>query len=103
MVGKATVQAGLRRIRPCLMTTFTTLIALIPVLIATGRGADVAKAMAWPVFGGMLVALISLFVVPVSFCTFKEFKMNLGLADRHWKGTSDSPEAIATEQTLKPV
>jgi Cu(I)/Ag(I) efflux system membrane protein CusA/SilA len=71
------------------MTTFTTIIALIPVLSSTGRGADVAKAMAWPVFGGMLVELLTLFVVPVVFCAFKEFKMNLGLVDRHWAGADD--------------
>ena len=49
------LEAGLKRIRPCMMTTATTLIALIPVLTATGRGAEVARAMAWPVLGGMLV------------------------------------------------
>ena len=88
----ATVEAGLRRIRPCLMTTFTTLIALVPVLISTGRGADVAKAMAWPVFGGMFVELLTLFVVPVVFCAYKEFKMNLGLKDQHWKGVESATE-----------
>ncbi|MDG2384584.1 MAG: efflux RND transporter permease subunit [Pirellulaceae bacterium] len=80
----ATLEAGLMRIRPCLMTTFTTIIALIPVLLSTGRGADVAKAMAWPVFGGMAVELLTLFVVPVVYCGFKELKMNLGMRDRHW-------------------
>ena len=88
-IRNATVVAGLRRIRPCLMTTFTTLIALVPVLVSTGRGADVAKAMAWPVFGGMVFAMLTLFVVPVVFCAFKELKMNLGLEDRHWIGTDD--------------
>ena len=83
-IRNATVEAGMRRIRPCLMTTFTTVIALIPVLSSSGRGADVAKAMAWPVFGGMVVALLTLFVVPVVFCGFKELKMNLGIYDRHW-------------------
>ena len=68
------VKAGLKRIRPCLMTTFTTVIALIPVLVATGRGADVARAMAIPVFGGMLVELVTLFVVPVVYCGFLEMK-----------------------------
>lgn len=85
-IRNATVEAGLRRIRPCLMTTLTTIIALIPVLISTGRGADVAKAMAWPVVGGMTVELLTLFVVPVVFAAYKEFKMNLGLDDRHWEG-----------------
>ena len=88
-IRRATVEAGLRRIRPCLMTTATTLIALVPVLLSTGRGADVARAMALPIFGGMTVELITLFVVPVVFCGFKEFKLRAGLADRHWEGTED--------------
>ncbi|MBI1249406.1 AcrB/AcrD/AcrF family protein [bacterium] len=86
-IRNATVQAGMKRIRPCLMTTFTTIIALIPVIMSTGRGSDVAKAMAWPVVGGMTVELLTLFVVPVVFAAFKEVKMNLGLHDRHWEGT----------------
>lgn len=81
----ATVEAGRKRIRPCLMTTFTTIFALLPVLYATGRGSDVAKAMAWPVVGGMAVELLTLFVVPVLYCAIKEFKMNLGLADVDWQ------------------
>jgi Cu(I)/Ag(I) efflux system membrane protein CusA/SilA len=83
----ATVEAGKRRIRPCLMTTATTLAALVPVLVSTGRGADVARAMALPVFGGMAVEPVTLFVVPVVFCAYKEFKMHLGLKDEHWAGT----------------
>jgi len=85
----AVVEAGLKRIRPCLMTTFTTIIALLPVIFSTGRGSDVAKAMAWPVIGGMTVALLTLFVVPVFFASYKEFKMNLGLDDAHWAGTEE--------------
>ena len=48
----ATVEAGRRRVRPCLMTAFTTFAALLPVMLAPGRGADVARAMALPVFFG---------------------------------------------------
>lgn len=84
-IRNATAEAGMKRIRPCLMTTFTTIIALMPVMYSTGRGADVAKAMAWPVVGGMAVELLTLFVVPVLYAGFKEFKMNLGMADRHWE------------------
>ncbi|WP_166822491.1 efflux RND transporter permease subunit [Thalassoroseus pseudoceratinae] len=89
-IRNATVEAGMKRIRPCLMTTFTTIIALMPVIYSTGRGSDVAKAMAWPVIGGMAVELLTLFVVPVLFAGFKEFKMNLGMEDRHWAGIDDS-------------
>jgi Cu(I)/Ag(I) efflux system membrane protein CusA/SilA len=82
----AVVDSGLKRIRPALMTSFTTFAALTPVLLATGRGADVAKAMALPVFGGMLFALITLFVVPVLFSALMESKMRLGLEDEYWAG-----------------
>ncbi len=94
-IRNAVVEAGLKRIRPCLMTTFTTIIALLPVIYSTGRGSDVAKAMAWPVIGGMTVALLTLFVVPVIFAAYKEFKMNLGLDDPHWAGTDDDVPSVS--------
>lgn len=71
----ATISAGQRRIRPCLMTTATTILALIPVLTSTGRGADVMVPMAIPSFGGMLVEVMTMFVVPVLYCAIKEFKL----------------------------
>ncbi len=76
-IRNATVKAGRRRIRPCLMTAFTTFAALLPVMLATGRGSDVARAMALPVFFGMFVELVSLFVVPVLYCGYMEMKLNL--------------------------
>ncbi|MDT0551820.1 efflux RND transporter permease subunit [Urechidicola vernalis] len=69
------VEAGEKRIRPCLMTTATTILALLPVLTSTGRGSDIMIPMAIPSFGGMLIALITLFVVPVLFSWKKELKM----------------------------
>lgn len=87
-IRQATVQAGLMRIRPCLMTTATTIIALLPVLYATGRGADVARAMAIPVMGGMVVELITLFVLPVVYCAYMEFKWKAGLADERFEDES---------------
>ncbi len=76
-IREATVEAGRRRIRPCLMTAFTTFAALLPVMLATGRGADVARAMALPVFSGMFIELVSLFVVPVLYCGYMEARLNL--------------------------
>ncbi len=73
-------EAGMKRVRPCLMTTVTTLVALLPVLVSSGRGADVARAMAIPIFGGMLVEPFSSFVVPTIYCAIAELKMKLGLA-----------------------
>ena len=71
----AVVQAGQKRIRPCLMTTATTALALLPVLTSTGRGSDIMIPMAIPSFGGMLLALITLFVVPVLFSWKAEFEL----------------------------
>jgi Cu(I)/Ag(I) efflux system membrane protein CusA/SilA len=59
------------------MTACTTFAALIPIMIATGRGADVARAMALPVFFGMFIELVSLFVVPVLYCGYMEMRLNL--------------------------
>ncbi|MDN6290216.1 MAG: efflux RND transporter permease subunit [Tetragenococcus koreensis] len=69
------VEAGQKRIRPCLMTTATTILALLPILTSTGRGSDIMIPMAIPSFGGMLIALITLFVVPVLFSLKKELQL----------------------------
>ncbi|MEW7277882.1 efflux RND transporter permease subunit [Aquimarina sp. 2201CG1-2-11] len=74
-IREAVIQAGEKRIRPCLMTTATTILALLPILTATGRGSDIMIPMAIPSFGGMLVALITLFVVPVLFAWQKEVQL----------------------------
>ncbi len=78
-IREATVRAGLRRIRPCLMTTATTILALLPVLTSSGRGSDVMVPMAVPSYGGMLLELMTLFFVPVSFCLVEEIKLKLGV------------------------
>lgn len=67
-------EAGARRIRPTIMTTATTIIALVPVLWSTGRGSDVLQPMALPVIGGMVMGLLTLFVVPTAMCAWLEFK-----------------------------
>ena len=74
-VRQAAMAGAMRRIRPCLMTSATTILALIPVLTSTGRGSDVMIPMAIPSFGGMLVVLISVFFVPVFYCWVKEVKL----------------------------
>ncbi|MDR9399476.1 MAG: efflux RND transporter permease subunit [Salibacter sp.] len=64
-VKKAVIEAGKKRIRPAVMTSATTLIALLPILSSTGKGSDIMVPMAIPAFGGMIVAAVSYFVVPV--------------------------------------
>jgi Cu(I)/Ag(I) efflux system membrane protein CusA/SilA len=74
-VRASVVEAGTRRIRPALMTVGTTMIALLPILTSTGRGSDIMVPMAIPSFGGMAVALVSIFVVPVLYSLREEKKM----------------------------
>ncbi len=71
-IRSAIYEAGLKRIRPCVMTTVTTLVALVPILVSDGRGADVARAMAIPIFGGMLVEPFTTFVVPTLYSAYLE-------------------------------
>ena len=78
---KATITAGLRRIRPCLMTTATTILALIPVLTSTGRGSDIMVPMAIPSFGGMLIEIMTMLIVPVLYCSVQEWKIKHHIKD----------------------
>ena len=96
----AIYHAGLKRIRPCVMTTVTTLVALVPVLLSTGRGADVARTMALPVFGGMLIEPFTTFIVPTLYCAYMEFKMRVGLEDQVW---TDPEDDVPSEGVKEPV
>jgi Cu(I)/Ag(I) efflux system membrane protein CusA/SilA len=74
----AVLMAGRRRVRPCLMTVATTVIALLPILTSTGRGSDIMVPMAIPSFGGMLIVVITMFVVPVLYCLIQEIRLAAG-------------------------
>ena len=80
-------EAGARRVRPCLMTTATTLLALLPVITSQGRGADVMGPMAIPCIGGMSVELVTLFVVPVLYSFREESRWRL----KRWRGLKVEP------------
>ena len=68
-IREAVVTAGLKRVRPAATTTATT---LLPVLTSTGKGADIMVPMAIPTFGGMLIQSMTMFVVPVFQCWWRE-------------------------------
>lgn len=78
-IREATVKAALRRIRPALMTSATTILALLPVLTSTGRGSDIMIPMAIPSFGGMTMVLTTVFLVPVLYCAMAERKLKRGV------------------------
>lgn len=64
-VRSAVIEAGKKRVRPAMMTTAVTIIALYPVLTSTGKGSDIMVPMAIPIVGGMVIQLMTIFVVPI--------------------------------------
>ncbi|PKP26887.1 MAG: cation transporter [Bacteroidetes bacterium HGW-Bacteroidetes-2] len=82
-VRDAVMEAGLKRVRPAMMTAAVALIALLPVLSSTGKGADIMVPMAIPIFGGMVIQIMTIFVVPVLQAIWREseVKNNSGLPE----------------------
>jgi len=78
-IREATLDAGVKRVRPALMTTATAILALIPVMTSQGKGADVMVPMALPTFGGMAIDIITIFVVPTIYCLVKEMEFKRGM------------------------
>ncbi len=79
-VHERAVEAGSRRVRPCLMTTATTALALLPVVSSQGRGADVMVPMALPSIGGMGTILLTLFTVPLLYAWVEEARLRRRIA-----------------------
>jgi Cu(I)/Ag(I) efflux system membrane protein CusA/SilA len=68
------MDAGLKRARPLIMSTATTVIGLMPIFLARGRGSDVMQPMAIPSVGGMSIQLITLFIAPCLYCAVQEWR-----------------------------
>ena len=75
-IRNAVLEAGKRRVLPCMMTTATTLLALIPIFTSTGRGSDIMVPMAIPALGGMVLEITTVFIVPTLYCWWAERKLN---------------------------
>ena len=71
-VREAILHAGVKRVRPAMMTAAVAVIALIPVLTSTGKGSDIMVPMAIPTFGGMSIQVITMFIVPTLYCAWQE-------------------------------
>ena len=78
------------------MTTATTLLALLPVLTSTGRGSDVMVPMAIPSFGGMVIEIMTMLVVPVLYCWVMELKLWFGIDDPRFAEHADENEMDAS-------
>ncbi len=70
---EAVIEGALTRIRPKMMTVAVIVAGLLPIMFSQGDGADMMKRIAAPLVGGMLSApLISLFLLPVLYLTWRE-------------------------------
>ncbi|MBA4301014.1 MAG: cation transporter [Cyclobacterium sp.] len=69
------LEAGKRRVLPCMMTTATTMLALVPIFTSTGRGSDIMIPMAIPSLGGMVLEITTVFIVPTLYCWWAERKL----------------------------
>jgi Cu(I)/Ag(I) efflux system membrane protein CusA/SilA len=73
---RASVDAGSQRVRPLLMTVMTNIFGLLPVLIDKGVGADVAKRIAAPMWGGLVsLTLLTLLVAPAIYVIWRSFEL----------------------------
>ncbi len=76
-IRQAIIAGGKRRVRAALMTTATTILALIPIFTSTGRGSDIMVPMAIPSFGGMTIEILTMLIVPVLYSFMKESRLKL--------------------------
>lgn len=74
-IRESVLEAGKRRVLPCMMTTATTLLALVPIFTSTGKGSDIMIPMAIPALGGMLLEVTTVFIVPTLYCWWAEKKL----------------------------
>lgn len=75
----ATIEGSVLRLRPKLMTVFTAMVGLVPIMWATGTGSDVMKPLTAPMIGGLLTSAIHVLVVtPILFAIMKEHALKKG-------------------------
>ena len=82
-IHEAAIEAGARRVHPCLMTTATTILALIPVPVIKRPWLGHHGPDGYTILGGMAVQVLSLLVVPVLYVMVKELglKFNRSKSD----------------------
>src|SRR5205823_5207507 len=71
---EATLEAARLRLRPILMTSFAFIFGVVPLVIATGAGAEMRRSLGTAVFSGMLgVTLFGVFLTPVFYYVIQRF------------------------------
>ncbi len=91
-ITKAAIESAKERLRPILMTAFSTVAGGIPLMVATGPGAAARQSLGTATFGGMCIAtVLSLFVIPILYIIIKHAEETFGKRDR---------TAVASEETV---
>ncbi|MFK7984324.1 MAG: efflux RND transporter permease subunit [Saprospiraceae bacterium] len=69
--------AGKRRLKPIIMTSLTTILALLPILFSVGLGAELQQPLAYAIIGGLMVGtLASLYFIPILYTILTKQKMS---------------------------
>jgi len=72
-LSEAIIQGGLLRLRPVLLTAFTTILGLLPLLLSQGIGSEVQRPLAVVVICGLFSStILTLFVIPVLYEWFSD-------------------------------
>ncbi len=94
---RAVVEAGKLRLRPIMMTTITTILAMLPLSFGTGAGGEIQASLARVVIGGLAVSsLITLIFIPIVYVSVTSAFDWLKSILPSWKSESDEAPVPAT-------
>ncbi|MCF1440015.1 MAG: efflux RND transporter permease subunit, partial [Shewanella sp.] len=94
----ASIYASARRLRPFLMTAFTTLVGAVPLILSTGAGAESRIAVGTVVFFGMgFATLVTLFIIPAMYRLISGNTHSPGFVAQQLEALEAKATALATE------